>query len=581
MRPGILLSLLLWAVLLPASAMAAIASKTDTIPPEKTWNPHPEADDILLPMPCGLKLALRVVAVPAGNLLQDRRFFMGIGAAENEKRQIYERRFPAHIAAPFTAADLPPAWREALPAQEGYTWYFIGKYEISEQQWNAVMENQCPAAPVTKDSLPKRGISWHDAQRFIQTYNAWLLREAPDALPHFANNARSVGFLRLPTEEEWEFAARGGNRVREEDLMQEDIFPLGEEPLSAYGLFSAATPVHEPAPIGSYKANPLGIYDTAGNVKELVDGFFRMSVADMNADGSVSRRLHGAAGGILCKGGSFRSDAQGVLPGWRDEVPQYTSEGENRPEDLGLRVVLAGLNVPSGQRLRALVQASNQTPEAPRPLPASPAPAPQKDSDTAQDQAVKLTPDASPLGALESITDAAASQEMRGNLAQLRVILENEQAARERQNLETQENSLRALLYQAETLRSFAYRYHTAHLGLQNYLKQKKSKGEDAASRNARTILRENYELILSAANFYKTCLARLTALPEKETARLLNQLRQEYHGSDMLSQHMQQNINALEKHLNTLRTKGMDALSQKSVCRDIIPELHFKVLPF
>lgn len=563
----------------PMDGMAAIGSKLDTIMPEKTWNPRPEQGDILLPMPCELKLALRVVAVPAGTLLQDRRFFMGISVADDENRQIYERRFPAHIAAPFTAADIPQAWQGALPATEGYTYYFIGKYEISAHQWRAVMSGQCPAAPTAEAAMPKSSISWHDAQRFFQTYNEWLLQNAPDSLPRFADNANNIGFLRLPTEEEWEFAARGGSKVREEDLMQNDIFPLGADSLSDYGLFSGDVPVHKPAPIGVRKANPLGLYDTVGNVKELVDGFFRLSVADMNSAGTVYRRLHGAAGGVLCKGGSFRSDAQGVLPGWRDEVPQYTSRGENRPTDLGFRVVLAGLSVPSGQRLEVLVQENKKG--GIRSPAAGKEPKTSDPAGVSTDAAVKLDPEGSALGELHKIESAAASTEMRENLAQLRAMLENEQAAGQRQRQDMQESSLRAMLYQAETLRSFAYRYHTADLALQRYLKQTKAKSDDEAARKARETLRATYDLILTATNFYKTCLQRFVPFPERDTVRLLAQLRQEYAGPDILSTHMRQNIDSLEKHISIARSKGIDALLQKAVCEDIIPGPHFKALPF
>ncbi|MDE7372325.1 MAG: hypothetical protein K2N07_11430, partial [Desulfovibrio sp.] len=67
----VLLPLLL---LIPRPALAAFTSANDGVAVESAWNPAPAKDDIVLPMPCGLSLTLRAVAVPAGGLIKDRTF---------------------------------------------------------------------------------------------------------------------------------------------------------------------------------------------------------------------------------------------------------------------------------------------------------------------------------------------------------------------------------------------------------------------------------------------------------------------------------------------------------------------------
>ena len=352
MRPVLASALLILLVLLPGlSAWAAIpifASRQGPIPVDQTFNPHPDPQDIILPMPCDLFMVLRAVAVP-GSPGQDSRIPMGLEAPESGRR-IYEQRAWAHLAGPFVAEDLPLEWQQKLASGlPQATFYFVGKYEVSQYQWDAVMKGQCAERSRGSDALPKREISWFELQTFFHRYNAWLISRRPDSLPRFAGNERNIGVLRLPTEEEWEFAARGGVQVSAAER-EKDIFPLGEHSLQDYGVFSSAggMPVHEPEPIGSRRPNPLGLYDTVGNVKEIVDGFFRLSVAG---------RRGGAAGGSLCKGGSFRSKSEEeVFPGWREEAPRYTANGEHRPSDMGFRVALSGIAVPSAQRLHALTQ---------------------------------------------------------------------------------------------------------------------------------------------------------------------------------------------------------------------------------
>lgn len=559
-------ALLAAALALPAFALAALEMKDAAASPEQASNPKPEAHDILLPMPCGLQMALRAVAVP-GKLLQDRRFTMGLGATE-EERQLYERRFEAHIAAPFTPADLPADWQTHLDegTTDGYTFYFLGKYEVSVYQWDAVMNGTCPAeAPVGGD-LPRREISWFDAQDFLRKYNAWLVANHPDSLPHFADNPRNIGFLRLPTEEEWEFAARGGIRVPEEDRENDEIFQLEGGKLADFGVFSDQVPVHEPSAIGSRKPNPLGLHDTVGNVKEMVDGFFRFSVAEMRGKDEVFHRLHGASGGILCKGGSFRGNEREVLPGRRDEVPLYTASGESRPSDLGLRVALSGLNVPSGQRLQALIQANAGGP-VPAATPAEPQPA-------GEVEGFKVNPKADPVSELKRLA-AVAPPELQDDLGQLHTMLADLQSAQEQRRTQFLENSARALLYQAETIRSFALRYYMLKKNMQTLGELK-----DEDKKQVEQRLDEYYQLLRPAVNQYKLTLAQVNGGSPAEIEGFMGLFRRQYSGEGSLNRHMRENIVPVEKHLKAARAQGQNGLDWKQVCRDIIPEVHLKVLP-
>lgn len=563
-------------------AFAAFKSANDEVALDKACNPAPLADDITLPMPCGLEMAFRVVDVPAGALINDKTFPMGITNAANDGRQLYERQFYGHIAAPFTKRDLPGEWREKLPevSARDEAFYFIGKYEVSRLQWQSVMdalndegEENTQACPKSKpgENLPITGISWFDAQNFLNRYNAWLVKNHAQSLPAFAGT-QNIAFLRLPTEEEWEYAARGGARVPPEWWAEKDIFPLAEDKrLRDYGVYHSDAVLNGPAPIGSRNANPLGIHDTIGNVSEMVDGFFRLSIADMR-NGQVERRLHGAAGGILAKGGSFRSEEDAVAPGWRDEVPLYTAKGPGRSSDIGLRLVLAGLNIPNAQRLDLLRNEEKRIVAAPEKNVKAPA--------------VDITKTSTPLEALDVII-ATADENMKSSLARLRSLMEDRENAEERLSARNVEQSFRSLLYQSETLRAFALRYLSASKEiekLESLLKQPMEKSlrskVETALKEAKGDLADYLHSLQMGASYYKNGLLDLRSRSSEEIGRLVAQARREYGGEGVFNEHMRKNIDELEKNLELVVKKGPSVINQQSVLKGILPQKHYQALP-
>lgn len=345
-----------WALALAALVGAHAAGHAAApIKPEQAYDPDPLPGDFALPMPCGLKMMLRLVCVPAAGDFADQAVLLG-EPASGAPQGFYDQQRVGRISGAFTYDALPPAWQKqvaalaARPETRGRCprptgggaralepfYYFIGKYTVSARQYAAVMAAQCPAPELTRDDiLPKTRIGWFDAVAFTRRYTEWLYHAQRAALP--AAQGSDDIFVRLATEAEWEYAARGGHMVNPDDLEQEAFFPLKGRPLTDYAWYSPAgtTPKQGPSAIGSLAPNPLGLYDMAGNAAQIVLDPFQLSVG----------RNHGAVGGFITKGGSFRSREEAINPGSRTENRYFTDGQPHVLPDAGLRIVLSSVVV--------------------------------------------------------------------------------------------------------------------------------------------------------------------------------------------------------------------------------------------
>lgn len=120
--------------------------------------------------------------------------------------------------------------------------FYLGKYEVTQAQWEALMKNN--PSHFKDPNRPVEQISWEEARQFVRKMNA----------------KEKVKVYRLPTEAEWEYAARAGTTTR---------FHWGEQEQDAgrYAWYggNAGGQTH---PVGQKQPNAWGLYDVAGNVWE-------------------------------------------------------------------------------------------------------------------------------------------------------------------------------------------------------------------------------------------------------------------------------------------------------------------------
>lgn len=305
---------------LSIAVLVLIACGGAVLAGEQNNNPQPLADDVILPMPNGRSMAFRPVCMGEGKgSYAWKRFRVGDPSGGYKES-------PTGVA-------LGGAF--AIQQGPGEDWcYYIGKYEVTEDQ----MFTLGMASKESENSdLPARSLSWFDAADFIRKYNEWLYENAQKNLPEYGG---LPGYLRLPTEPEWEFAARGGSKVDGAQFDRRTPYP--EETLAEFEWFSGPKSSHNKVKkIGALKSNPLGVHDLLGNVSEMTGTLYQIEY------------YQGRSGGFVAKGGHFLTDAKQLRSSLRIEQEFYALDAKNgkmgpgKKETLGFRLVIASLVFPN------------------------------------------------------------------------------------------------------------------------------------------------------------------------------------------------------------------------------------------
>jgi formylglycine-generating enzyme required for sulfatase activity len=222
---------------------------------------------------------------------------------------------PEMVVVPAGAFDMgSPAEYENPPHRVTIAKPFaIGRYEVTFEQWDrCVEENGCKAQPDDRQwgrgNRPVINVSWDDAKAFA----SWLAQKTGQK-------------YRLPTEAEWEYAARAGTTTpywwgRELGWQEASCRECGT------GLGQ------QTAPAGSYKANPFGVYDTAGNAAEWVEDCWNENYRNAPKDGSPWTT--GQCRLRVLRGGAYDSPAKAIR-----STARFRYDSDVRYPANGFRVV--------------------------------------------------------------------------------------------------------------------------------------------------------------------------------------------------------------------------------------------------
>ncbi len=208
--------------------------------------------------------------------------------------------------------DSAAAGNEEKPAHEVCVDDFqLGTYEVTEAQWLAVMQKPSPSGISSGADFPVRGISWNDAKEFL----------------NILNSVTGLNY-RLPTEAEWEYAAKNGKQ-------QIYAGTSDSKTVAEYACFAGSCKA-APLAVGHKKPNSHGIYDMSGNVMEWVNDRFDSRYYKQ----SPKTNPKGDPFGVnrVLRGGSYNSVANQI----RTTCREYLAP-DIRKNEVGFRLALTPL----------------------------------------------------------------------------------------------------------------------------------------------------------------------------------------------------------------------------------------------
>jgi formylglycine-generating enzyme required for sulfatase activity len=283
-----------------------------------TFKPEPGNEDIVLPMPGDTSMVFRPVYI-----------------GENDEPYAMRKFTVGDPSGGFKESPTTVVLGGAFVGEDNgrKDWlYYIGKYEVTEAQYAAVMGlSNGETEDTLKSQYPVHNISLFDAMEFIDRYNQWLFANGLDKLP---KNKSAVGYVRLPSEIEWEFAARGGSKVSDDDFDRKKPYKGN---LADFEWFSGPKSSHNKIKkVGKLKPNILGIHDILANVAEMTFSLYQIEY------------YQGRMGGFVTRGGHYLTSEKRIRSSLRTEEPFYTGSSKNgfkpnRKPTMGFRLVISSI----------------------------------------------------------------------------------------------------------------------------------------------------------------------------------------------------------------------------------------------
>ena len=191
--------------------------------------------------------------------------------------------------------------------------FYMGRHEVTQGQWEAVMGSNPSRYRTCGADCPVERVSWEDAQEFVR----------------LLNEQEGTTRYRLPTEAEWEYAARAGREGELSSTELEQVAWLNRN-------------TRAPRPVGLKRANGFGLHDMQGNLWEWVHDWY----GDSYGQGPVTDPTGPATGSTRVRRGGSWYDG----PRYCRLANRYDSRPGLQSTNLGLRLALTAAALPEGAR---------------------------------------------------------------------------------------------------------------------------------------------------------------------------------------------------------------------------------------
>ena len=323
---------------------------------------------LVLPLPCDRSMVFSRIDIPVKGLLDQIGTDFGGAPGFDDLRVYYsqQKRFDT-ISGVFSIDEEGRLVRESYNRIAARS-YYMATYELTELQWDLFesgvlqafsatevpggkqveeicLQNRALAARTPPPRVKtKVGLGYYDAIDFTRALNGYVIAENARRIAWNNQTSKEVevaaslvlpwergspGFFRLPSESEWEFAARGGAISKEATHGQTYLIRESGEIRMAdlSDVANGGSDVFS----GTEKPNLAGLYDVVGNADEITLDLFRLIRPDGN---------HGSRGGFVLRGGNIATPSAIAGVARRSELALYDASGESRPKYSGLRVAL-------------------------------------------------------------------------------------------------------------------------------------------------------------------------------------------------------------------------------------------------